>query len=50
MREFLKIHGDKLVLIIPLCWLSIKWLIDGHIIAFFLTVIFAIVFISWADE
>ena len=50
MREFLKRNGDKLVLIIPLLWLSIDWLIDGQIIAFILTFIFIFVVIGWLEE
>jgi len=50
MMELFKKYGDKLFLIIPLFWLSIVWLIDGHIIAFILTAIFVIVVIGWPDE
>jgi len=50
MSEFLKKHGDKLVLTIPLLWLSIDWLIDGRIIAFILTFIFIFVVIGWLEE
>ena len=48
--EFLKKNGERLVLTLPLFWLSIDWLIDGHIIAFILTAIFVFVVIGWSDE
>jgi len=51
MREFFNQYGYRLIFITPLAWLSINWLIDGHIIAFLLTIIFIVVLIGlWEDK
>ena len=50
MVEFLKNYGSRLILLLPLFWLSFDWLIRGRIIAFILTSIFIIViFALWED-